>query len=139
MSTDPVLEAVHKELADYTLEPVEAEEALDAYCEDAKAFYRWTQSNLEEHLRRHNDAVGINQGMLMLVKQYFRWRGCVSKPHRNQIGDRGHICIFHVFEAAYQRLRRAELALNPPMLFLPPPHKQPSPTLLEGTILGLGE
>lgn len=69
--------------------------------------------------------VAINQAMLNLLKKYFEWRYSVPKSHRNRVAEHGHVCIFHVFERAYQQLKVLELSLAPPMLFLPPPPSSP--------------
>jgi hypothetical protein len=139
MSADPVIAAVQREFDDFALEDVaKDDDALDNHCEAAIAFRRWADTALEEHLRTHRDIVGINQAVLMLITRYFSWRECLGRSHRNQIGERGHRCIFHVLEATYHRLRRMELALSPPMLFLPPP-SPPRPPRPQSAGIFIGE
>lgn len=64
--------------------------------------------------------VSINQSKLQLQDKFFEWYIVVPKKHRVLISA-NHICLFQVYQLAYERLRVAELAITPPLLFLPPP------------------
>lgn len=73
------------------------------------------------------DHISINQAMLLLLKKYFEWRSSVPRNHRNRMSEQGHVCLFHIFERAYQHLKILELSLAPPMLYLPQPPPAPLP------------
>ncbi len=60
----------------------------------------------------------INQNKLMLQDRYFDWYNAVPRGHRRRIGGPGHICVYHVYMGAYERLKVAELSLLPPGLFV---------------------
>jgi hypothetical protein len=65
--------------------------------------------------------ISINQAYLMLFKKFMEFRAAVPKKCRNHVGERGKLCIWHALEQSYLQLRRAELMLAPPLLFLSPP------------------
>ena len=96
-------------------------------CIYAKHFSDWTAAiilNVEEI----GTVIAVNQGVLRVTHQYFEWRTVVPKSHRNRIGELGHTCIFHVFEAAYKKLRIIELSIMPPLITHPvPPPPPPTP------------
>ncbi len=83
--------------------------------------------------------MGINQRMLLLTKQYFEWRTVVPKSHKDRIGERSHVCIFHIFERSYHRLKVLELSLNPALLYLPSPPSAPVQVIQEVSGVYLGE
>ena len=99
-------------------------EKKEQQCIYAQRFAPWADGLVQDEMRDPTP-VGINQKMLLLTKKYFEWRAEVPKAHRDRIGERSHICIFHIFERTYHRLRVLELSLTPPMLFLPPPPSLP--------------
>jgi hypothetical protein len=107
--------------------------ADDDYCAYARQFAEWT-AELAARATQYADAVAINQAKVQLVDKYFEWRAYVPKAHRLRTGRRaGHTCIFHVFVEAYHALKVAELALTPPLLFLP---ETPPPPQIAGIFLG---
>jgi len=96
----------------------------DERCIYAQHFATWADTLYQEEVSGPTH-IGINQKMLLLTKRFFEWRASVPKAHRDRISGRGHICIFHIFERTFHRLRVLELSLTPPMLFLPPPPPPP--------------
>lgn len=94
----------------------EEDEAITC-CPYAREFEVWTEE-LAARLLENGTLVSINQAKVLLLDQYQRWRDSVPKVHQSYTGER-HICLFHVFDAFYKRLRLAELSLQPPLLFLP--------------------
>jgi hypothetical protein len=110
---------------DFKFELPEEEEELCTY---AQHFALWAEELYQEEVEAPSH-VGINQKMLMLLKKYFEWRTVVPKMHRDRIGERGHVCIFHILERSYHRLKVLELTLAPPMLFLPQPSPAATPAL----------
>lgn len=114
--------------------PAEEQEETCIY---AQHFERWAAPFYQEEARRPS-LLGINQKMLLLTKKYFEFRAAVPRSHRDRIGERSHVCIFHIFERYYQRFKVLELGLAPPMLFLPPPPPAPPPPppTLMGITLG---
>ena len=119
-------------------------EAQEDLCTYAQHFGVWAEGLYLEEVERPTH-IGVNQKMLLLTKKYFEWRAVAPKAHRDRIGERSHICIFHIFERFFFRLKVLELSLTPPMLFLPPPPPPPPPPptapMLMGITLGevLGE
>jgi hypothetical protein len=107
-------------------------------CVYAHKFNTWAQ---ELCVGATNDPsiVSINQAKVLLVDKYMEWRSFVPKRHRTYTGH-AHICIFHVFEITYDRLKVVELSLSPPMLFLPsppvPPPPPPPPPQIAGVFIG---
>lgn len=95
-----------------------------AQCLPAQRFAAWAEEICKQAVESKS-LVSIAQTKVLLVDKLFEWRSCVPRSHRNRIGEQGHFCIWHVFEAAYLKLRIAELSLTPPMLFLPPPPPPP--------------
>jgi hypothetical protein len=80
----------------------------------------------------------INQTKVVLLDKFFEWRKFVPEKHRLLEGD--HLCLFEVFETAYEQLKVTELALAPPMLFLPPSSSpapaSPPPPEIGGIFIG---
>ena len=105
-------------------------------CRYSEQFLQWAEELCDAH---SGTPVKIAQGKVLLLDKYYDWRNYVPKRHRLHTGNRGHFCIFHVLDHAYARLRLSELALTPPMLFVPKPSRAQQPVMLEGTILGLEE
>ena len=111
-------------------------------CFYAKRYSEWTAGILA-NVEAIGSVIAVNQGMLRITQKYFEWRTVVPKSHRNRIGEIGHTCIFHVFEAAFQKLRIIELSIVPPPLTLPPPPPPPAlppppppPIQIAGIFLG---
>lgn len=95
----------------------------DRRCPYAREFERWTDE-LAERLLESGTLLSINQAKVLVLDQYQTWRDSVPKAHQRYTGEH-HVCLFHIFDAFYKRLRLAELSLQPPMLFLPePPRKR---------------
>lgn len=87
-------------------------------CEYARHFATWAKKTCQKAVQEPS-LISLNRAMLLLIKKYFEWRESVPPKHRHQIGETGHVCIFHILERAYHRLKVEELALTPPMLFEP--------------------
>lgn len=92
-------------------------------CRYAQAFADWASQVLD--LGHEANLVLVNQGKVLLVDKYFEYFSIVPKRHRYHFSPRGHVCIFQVFIEFYQRLKERELALSPPLLFLPKPSSPP--------------
>lgn len=108
-------------------------------CIFAKEFSGWV-SELLAKAKNDPSIVFVNQAKVLLLDKYFEWRNSVPKSHRVRTGGVGHACVFQVFEQAYASLRVIELALTPPMLFIPPPPlplpSPPPPPQIAGIFLG---
>jgi hypothetical protein len=104
-------------------------------CVYAQHFALWADALYQDEVRTPT-TIGINQKMLLLTKKYFEWRAAVPKAHRDRVGERSHICIFHIFERTFHRLKVLELSLTPPMLFLPTPPPAPVVQAIAGITLG---
>ena len=110
----------------------------ESVCPYAEQFARWCQELCAE-LQKGATIVTVNQKKVLLLDKYFDWRAVVPKAHRTRMNDRGHRCIWHVFDETYLKVRALELALTPPMLFLPPKHQRPPKPVLPqvaGIVLG---
>lgn len=120
-------------------EEFELPDAEAEICIFARKFSEWTRE-LCASSTQSASLVAINQAKILLIDKYFEWRSVVPKAHRNRMSGGGHICIFQVFEQAYITLRAVELALTPPMLFIPPPPlpplSPPPPPQIAGIFLG---
>lgn len=110
----------------------------DDLCIYAQRFALWADGLYQEEAERPTQ-MGVNQKMLLLAKKYFEWRTVVPKSHKDRIGERSHVCIFHIFERSYYRLKVLELSLNPPLLYLPPPPAAPTQVIREVSGVYLGE
>lgn len=109
-------------------EPMAAEEEIAPLCRFAAAFQPWAETLIRPLLQQPT-LIGINQAKILLLDKYFEWRNIAPRGHRDKVTVAGHTCLWHVFEAAYTRLREVELSLTPPMLFVPaPPPALPTPT-----------
>lgn len=109
-------------------------------CPLAASFAAWA-NELVDRILGEPDVVAINQAKVLLVDRFFEYRNYAPKKHRvisNSGG--GHICIFQVFEEHYERLKAVELALTPPLLFLPEPPRElvtaEPPVQIAGIFLG---
>lgn len=112
---------------EFELPQIESEkEEGPLYCVYARKFSLWAEELCVGVINNPTGAtvVSINQSKVLLVDKYMEWRSFVPKRHRLYTGNQ-HVCIFHVFETAYDRLKVVELSLTPPMLFLPAPPPQP--------------
>lgn len=113
-------------------------------CVYAQKFSDWAEQ-LCGGVLQDPTIVGINQAKVQLLDKFFEWRTFAPKRHRTITaggvsGPTGHTCIFHVFVAAYERLKVVELSLTPPMLFLPPAPTPspppPAPPQIAGVFIG---
>ena len=100
------------------------EEEQVTSCLAAGKFGEWCEPLINEAIRQKNP-IALNRAKIHLLDRYFDWRGTVTKSHRELVGDENHICIWHIFEQAYQQIRAAELVLTPPQLFVPEPAPAP--------------
>jgi hypothetical protein len=96
---------------------IELPEPVENKCFYAHGFTTWVEQLING--LSTPSAVSINQAKVLLLDKYFEWHRYVPNEHRLRLGQRGHICIFQVFEAAYDHLKVIELSLTPPLLFLP--------------------
>jgi len=105
------------------------------WCPYARKFSEWAASLIETSTQP--ELVSVNQAKILLIDKYFEYRSYVPRSHRTRIGAIGHHCIYQVFELAYEKLKRLELSLTPPMLFIPPPPLPPTPIpQIAGIFLG---
>lgn len=121
-------------------EPVTAEEESPPLCRFAAQFQPWADTLVKNALRKPSQ-IGISQAKLLLLDKYFEWRNVAPRGHRDKMSTTGHYCLWHIFEAAYNRLREAELTLTPPLLYAPPDTPQalpalPSPPQIAGIFIG---
>ena len=93
-------------------------------CVYAAEFSKWVGEQLVEALQ-YPTLIKIAQTKLLVLDQFFQYRTTAPKRHRtlmsNGMDGRGHRCLWAVFEDAYLQLRRAELKLSPPQLYVPEP------------------
>src|SRR5690606_5015822 len=92
----------------------EVPDGSDSLCSYGQFFSEWATQLIADTEERHSIGA-VNYAVLRLTHKYFEWRTVVPKYHRNRIGETGHGCIFHVFEAAYLKLKIVGLALQPPL------------------------
>lgn len=131
MSFDDRFQQVWRQITD-----IEVPESNDDKCFYAQGFAAWVEQ-LVTGIHGPN-VVLVNQAKILLMDKFFEWHRFVPKSHRLRHGLRGHTCIFQVFETGYERLKIIELALTPPLLFLPnnePPVILPPP-IIGGIFLG---
>ena len=113
-------------------------ETIENFCLYARGFSAWGNQLIKEIAEPN--IVAVNQAKVQLLDKYFEWYRYVPRAHRLKAGTQGHICIFQVFEATYERLKVLELSLTPPLLFLPaqiPGFREPSQ--IAGIFLGEDE
>ena len=108
-----------------SIEDLQLPEKGPDWCVFAVKFSEW----IDEIFNFTEDptVVSINQVNLQLLHKYFEWFRSIPKNHRYRIGPKGHTCIFQVFQSAYERLKVIELAITPPLLFIPPEPPPPLP------------
>jgi hypothetical protein len=115
--------------------------ALPSHCPYAQTFSEWVEELLGD--LAPPSIVTVNQAKVQLLDKFFEWRKFVPKSHERHLGRVGHVCIYQVFVQAYERLKVIELALTPPMLFIPPPPPPPPlpppPPQIAGIFLGEDE
>jgi hypothetical protein len=102
--------------AGFVLDPPEVSDL----CVHAELFMAWSGDLVQAAIDRE-DPVAINQAKIFLVDRYFGWLDSIPKRHRSLTGRYGHVCVAHVFEGMYRRLRAVELDLRPPPLAIAPP------------------
>jgi hypothetical protein len=112
-------------------------------CEYGRRFATWTE-DLCDKAARAGDEWAINVAILHLTNRYFDWYRTVPVPHREATSNRTHICVFHVFRGAYERLWNMHLDAAPPPIEIPsppPPARPPIPPQLPDELGGvwLGE
>lgn len=101
-----------------------AEEILESFasadepelCEHSELFLAWSGALCDAAIKKGRLVV-LHQAKLLLTDRYMVWRDNVPRAHQRrdvEFQDDGHACIFSVFAPAYQRLREAEVALDPP-------------------------
>ena len=122
---------------------IPAADGADQPCSYAQAFAQQV-AELCQVAFRDPSHVSINQALLQVCKKYWEWYYVVPKRHRHHVAGRQHRCIHAEFRYASEQLKRLELSLAPPMLFLPLPPPPPPPRVEEtfaGITLGevLGE
>lgn len=110
-------------------------------CVFAEKFAAWLEPKVNEAVRK-NSHEAINQVKILALDKYFEFRAVVPKSHRFSVREESHLCIWHIFEHAFQQLKAAELALTPPILYLPepaPPPAPPPPPQIAGIFIGEAE
>jgi hypothetical protein len=120
MDPQPPFERVWARIDDF--EPPALQTVFCCYA--AEEFAGWADV-LVSSVSQEPTIVTVNQAKILLQDKWHDWRSIAPQRHRNHLGDRGYICLFQVYEQAYQHLRVLELSLTPPLLFIPAP---PPPT-----------
>ena len=94
-------------------------------CEHAKGYSSWVENWLfPKIVTEKPDIVSINQAKIFLTGHYRVLRLKASKRCRNYCSDRGHVCIFHIWDQTYERLEALESTVEKPKLIKensPPP------------------
>lgn len=117
--------------------PIEEEREQCSFGKQYEAYV----NDVCQTVSKNSSHITVNEGYLEIFLKYMEWRKAVSKSHRNHIGERGHRCLFHVLEGGYESLRRIELSLPTPKLYLPPavlppePPKIPPPRLYDDVFI----
>jgi len=125
---------------DVTLTPPASE---DERCVFAKQYAAWAQQAYQA-LPDPPTVDEVHRVILLNTLKYFEFRGVVPKSHRDLVSDRGHSCIFHVFEETFQLLKFTILSLPAHTTLLlpkPAPPQQPSPATYElaGVPIGIAQ
>jgi hypothetical protein len=95
-------------------------------CVHYQQFAAWANKKCQEVIRNPSP-VALNRTLFLVFLKYMEWRNQVTKRHRNQIGERGHRCIFHVLESSYYQLIAIGLDQFEPPLYEPaPPSSAPT-------------
>lgn len=103
-------------------------------CKAAKQFEEWVSTWLFPDFVGENPKIlKIKQAMFMLTERYRVFRRNVPKAHSQHNSDRGHICIFNIWDQNYEKLEKIEARLEGPLLFEP----KPTPPKPRGTLIGL--
>lgn len=101
------------------------------FCEFARSFMGWGDQLFND--KKEYTLISINQAKIHLIDKFFEWYWYLPRSHRIRLNPKRHICIFQVLVTLYQRLKVIELAITPPLMFVPPeppPMKiLPRPTL----------
>jgi hypothetical protein len=85
-------------------------------CQKAQEFYEWIEENLSpEALGENIKLLTIRLAKAELSDRYQFFRRQVNKRCRNKMSNRGHECIFHVWDQAYTRLDEVEGRLPEPL------------------------
>lgn len=137
------IEHIWRQLADFELSLPEAEPEEDL-CIFARRYQTWAYEMCKPILE--NPSVDkIHLGMLLNTMQYHETRAILPKAHRNHVSERGHTCVFHLYDRTFHVLK-LKLYVLPEhtglMLPQPPPPQPPLPLpqpVLQSTILGLAE
>src|SRR3954462_1362358 len=79
-------------------------EMAPPYCEAAAQFEEWAKEQVE-WAQTQRTVLAINQVKVLIQDKYFYWRQTVTFYHRLLVGERGHRCIYWVWDAYYTRLR----------------------------------
>jgi hypothetical protein len=103
--------------------PVEEEREQCSFGKQYEAYV----NEVCQTVQKNPSHITVNEGYLEIFLKWMEWRTAVPKSHRNHIGERGHRCIFHALESGYALLRRLELSLPTPKLYLPPAVLPPEP------------
>ena len=104
-------------------------------CVFAQSFSQWVMGLFK--CLEDPSIVAVNQAKVLLQDKYFEYYRYVSKKHRKHRSPRGHICIFQVYEAAYDQLKVIELQITPPMMFVPEEKPiEPPPPRIAGIFMG---
>ena len=90
-----------------------------AYCPAAQEFSTWVERHILS-VKEDADVVAaktdqdeatisrakraVNQAKLHLGDAYWRFYFPLSNSHQTQVGNRGHLCIFHVYKQAWLEL-----------------------------------
>lgn len=113
-------------------------------CDGAKEFSAWVDDWLfPKIVTGEPDVVTINQAKIVLTDHYRTFRNKAKKSCRQHCSDRGHFCLYHVWDRAYERLKALELRVAKPVISKPPKPKKPPPpkpdprAQIGGIILGL--
>ena len=76
-------------------------------CAAAQKFFEWTRENVgKEAFAEGFSRLSILIAKADLTDRYQELRRQVNKRCRNHTSDRGHECIFHIWEQAYQQLEK---------------------------------
>lgn len=119
MAPRPLFDDIWTPLDDFELPP----EPIN-FCPYAQEFAGWVIPFLSS-VSQEPSIVTINQAKILLQDKWHDWRSIAPRRHRNNLGNRGHTCLFQVYEQAYHHLRVLELSLTPPLLFIPAPPPTP--------------
>lgn len=136
MLTKYDVEAIWKDLDDWQLDIPTPGEDL---CVFAEHFATWAQP-LCAQIEARPSIEGIHQAMLLNTMKYHEMRPILPKAHRNHVGERGHICVFHLYERTFHFLKMKLLALPEHatlMLPKPVPPPPPPPPQIAGVPFGI--